>query len=84
MAVDRQAFSKAIYLKICENLLRYYLGKVKKFEKHRMIQSALKNAFSAGGAYMPPPRLFRVKRDIHDVNLKKKTKVIWKIFPSIP
>ena len=56
MAVDRQAFSKAIYLKICENLLRYYLGKVKKFEKHRMIQSALKNAFSAGGGiYAPPP-----------------------------
>ena len=65
MAVDRQACSRAICLKICENLLKYYLGKVNEFEKHRMIRSALKNAFSIVRAYMPPlPRKFSDLNDI--------------------
>ena len=54
-AVGRQPCSQVIYLKIWENLLIYYLGKVKKFEKHRMIGSIFKNVISVGGAYMPPP-----------------------------
>ena len=45
-AVAWQSCSQAIYPKIWENLLIYYLGKVKKFEKHRMIESILKNVIS--------------------------------------
>ena len=57
-AVGRQPCSQVIYLKIWENLLIYYLGKVKKFEKHRMIGSIFKNVISVGEAYMPPPPVF--------------------------
>ena len=52
-----------IYLKIWENLLIYYLGKVKKFEKHRMIGSIFKNVISVGGAYMPPPGFLGLTTD---------------------
>ena len=57
-AVGRQPCSQVIYLKIWENLLIYYLGKVKKFEKHRMIGSIFKNVISVGGAYMPGLKKF--------------------------
>ena len=60
-AVAWQSCSQAIYPKIWENLLIYYLGKVKKFEKHRMIESILKNVISVVWANMPPPGFFRVK-----------------------